>query len=68
MKLLLLKGADIEAKSVHGTPLQIVTSNENAELVEFLLRRGATVRKVIACYVECQDTKSCADFCAVFRL
>ncbi|KAK6141596.1 hypothetical protein DH2020_024664 [Rehmannia glutinosa] len=41
MQLLLLKGADIEADPVRGTPLQCAALGGNLESVRFLLRRGA---------------------------
>ncbi|KAL3647773.1 hypothetical protein CASFOL_008741 [Castilleja foliolosa] len=41
MQLLLLKGADIEAHSVWGTPLQCAAACGDVESVRFLLSRGA---------------------------
>ncbi|KAL8548083.1 hypothetical protein ACS0TY_007413 [Phlomoides rotata] len=41
MLLLLMKGANIEAKSVDGTPLQCAALSGNVDTVRFLLERGA---------------------------
>lgn len=38
-----MKGANIEAKSVDGTPLQCAALSGNVDAVKFLLRRGAEV-------------------------
>ncbi|KAL0435653.1 UNVERIFIED_CONTAM: Serine/threonine-protein phosphatase 5 [Sesamum radiatum] len=46
MQLLLLKGADIEAKSVYGTPLQCAASSGSLESVRFLLGHGAKPNSV----------------------
>lgn len=45
MQLLLMKGADIEANSVRGTPLQCAASCGSVETVRFLLGHGAEVGK-----------------------
>lgn len=56
MQLLLMKGADIEAKSVDGTPLQCAALYGNVDTVEFLLGRGAEVGK------HCDDFEFLVDY------
>ncbi|KAG8389260.1 hypothetical protein BUALT_Bualt02G0210500 [Buddleja alternifolia] len=46
MQSLLLKGADIEAKSVDGTPLQFAASRGSVESIRFLLSHGAKPNSV----------------------
>ncbi|XP_057801053.1 uncharacterized protein LOC131016380 isoform X2 [Salvia miltiorrhiza] len=41
MKLLVIKGARIDADSMEGTPLQIASSRGNVEIVKFLLSHDA---------------------------
>ena len=43
VKLLLDRGANIEAKNLYGSPLRYAVINRHEAMVKFLLDRGASI-------------------------